>query len=52
MLEVKSKIGDAYDLFGENRIFKTKCTRYFITVSTIKSIKKLSISILGEINGL
>ncbi len=42
-LKVKSKIGDGYDLPGKGNE---------ITVSTIKSIKKLSISVLGEINGL
>lgn len=51
-LEVKSKIGDGYDIIGKNNIFNNLNTRYFITVSTIKSIKKLSISILGEISGL
>ena len=52
MLEVKSKIGDGYDLRGEGKIFKDQRSRYTITVSTIKSIDKLSINILGEIHGL
>lgn len=52
MFEVKSKIGDGYDLIGENKIFSKHRTQYCITVSTIKSIKKLSINTLGEINGL
>lgn len=51
-LEVKSKLGDGYDLIGENNVFQNLITRYTITVSTIKKIEKLSISILGEINGL
>ena len=50
--EIKSKIGDGEDLIGGNNIFSTKRDRYKITVSTIKSIDKLSINLLGEINGL
>lgn len=56
MLEVKSKIGDGYDIitnkFNENNIFSKQRSQYQITISTIKEIKKLSISILGEISGL
>jgi hypothetical protein len=52
MLEVKSKLGDGYDIIGENSLFNKERAQYQITVSTIKSIKKLSISILGEINGV
>ena len=56
MLEVKSKLGDGYDIIktdlNENNIFNKKLDRYQITVSTIKEIKKLSISVLGEISGL
>lgn len=51
-LEVKSKLGDGFDIIGNNNIFNKKIERYYITVSQIKNIKKLQISILGEINGL
>ena len=56
MLEVKSKLGDGYDLivndYNKNNIFNKKIDRYTITVSTIKEIEKLSISVLGEISGV
>ena len=56
MLEVKSKLGDGYDIivndYNENNIFSRQINRYTITVSTIKEIKKLSISVLGEVSGL
>lgn len=56
MLEVKSKLGDGYDIiannYNENNIFSKQRDRYTITVSTIKEIKKLSISVLGEISGV
>lgn len=51
-IEIKSKIGDGWDLIGENSIFPNKIDRFKITVSTIKSIDKLRINILGEISGL
>ena len=53
-IEIKSKIGDGYDLINEssNCIFNKKLKQYYITVSTIKSIEKLSINILGEISGI
>ena len=54
--EIKSKIGDGYDLINckaeDNQIFNKKLDRYPITISTIKEIKKLSISVLGEISGV
>lgn len=56
MFEVKSKLGDGYDIivndFNDYNIFKKQRSQYYITVSTIKEIKKLSISVLGEISGL
>ncbi len=56
MLEVKSKLGDGYDIIknnvNSNNIFNKKIDRYKITVSTIKEIKKLRVNVLGEINGL
>ena len=52
MFEIKSKIGDGQDLIGNNNIFSIKRSQYYITVSTIKSIDKLSINLLGEISGL
>lgn len=51
-LKIKSVLGDGYDLIGENKIFKNIISAYEITVTTIKTIEKLSISILGEIHGL
>ena len=51
-LEVKSKIGDGYDIIGKDNIFSQINSRYYITVSTISSIQKLSINILGEISGI
>ena len=51
-LEVKSKIGDGYDIVGKDNIFSKINSRYKITVSTISSIQKLSINILGEISGV
>ena len=56
MLEVKSKLGDGYDIivnnYNENNIFNNQRAQYQITVSTIKKIKKLSINVLGEISGV
>ena len=52
MLEVKSKLGDGYDLVGEGKVFETMRNRFQITISTIAKIEKLSISILGEISGV
>lgn len=56
MLEVKSKLGDGYDIivndYNENNIFSKQRDRYTITISTIKEIEKLSISVLGEISGV
>ena len=51
-LEIKSKIGDGYDLIGKNKLFSNINKRYKITISTIKSIDKLSINLLGKINGI
>lgn len=52
MLEVKSALGDGYDLVGEDKLFNSIRNQFQITISTISKIDKLSISILGEINGL
>lgn len=52
MFEVKSIIGDGYDIIGNNNVFGKERERYQITISTIDTIKKLSINILGEISGL
>lgn len=51
-IEIKSLIGDGYDLFGENNLFEKQIDRFYITISTIKLIDKLSINLLGEISGL
>lgn len=56
MLELKSPLGDGYDLINnrlnKNAIFGKQRSQYSITVSKIKEIQKLSINILGDINGL
>lgn len=52
MFEIKSMLGDGRDLYGKNKLFNKDRSRYQITISTIKSIKKLNISTLGEINGI
>ena len=52
MLEIKSAIGDGFDLIGEDKIFTSTRSRYHITVSTIRNIEKLRINILGEIDGV
>ena len=51
-IEVKSKIGDDYDLICGNNVFNDFSSRYPITISTISEIQKLHISILGEISGI
>ena len=55
-IEVKSKLGDGYDIvnsnINKNNIFNKQMERYMLTVSTIKEIKKLSINLLGEISGI
>lgn len=51
-LEVKSTIGDGYDLVGKNNVFNNLIGRYFKTISAIDDIKKLSINTLGEISGI
>lgn len=52
MFEVGSVIGDGEDLIKGSNLFSKKRSQYYITISTIKSIRKLSINVLGEINGL
>lgn len=52
MFEIKSMLGDGKDLYGDNKLFNKERTRYHLTISTIESIEKLDISILGEIHGL
>ena len=52
MFEIKSMLGDGKDLYGENQLFSNPRSQYQITISTIQSITKLDISVLGEINGL
>lgn len=52
LFEVKGLIGDGKDIYGNNNLFETQRNQYQITVSTIKDIKKLEITTLGEINGL
>ena len=52
MLEVASVTGDGHDLYGQGKLFEKERSQYQITISTIKEIKKLEITKLGEINGL
>ena len=50
--QIKSMLGDGRDLYGKNKLFNKERSQYQITISTIKSIRKLNISTLGEINGI
>lgn len=53
MFEVKGLIGDNKDICGENNLFANeRDSQYRLSVSTIKEIKKLEITVLGDINGL
>lgn len=52
MLEIGSTLGDGLDLIGENNLFDTERKQYQITISTVEKIEPLSITILGEINGI
>ena len=50
-IEISSYLGDAYDLVGNNKLFTNFYAggQYPITISTIKSIKKINLSLLGKI---
>lgn len=50
--EIKSMLGDGKDLYGDAKLFNKEQGQYQITISTIQSISKLDISILGEIDGV
>ena len=50
MLEIESNLGDAYDLLKEGLTAKVGKNQYQITVSTIKSIKPISVDVLGKIH--
>lgn len=50
MFEVKSVLGDGYDLVGTNQLFNKHRKRYHLTVSQIKSIEKINISVLGKVD--
>lgn len=45
-------LGDGKDLYGDAKLFNKEQGQYQITISTIQSISKLDISILGEIDGV
>lgn len=49
-IEIKSALGDGYDLIGKEKIFENLSNngRYMITVSTIKNINKINLSNLGK----
>ncbi len=52
IFEISSPLGDSYDL-TQCKLFDNFRERYTVTVSTIKSIKKIKINTLGKIeNGL
>ena len=51
-LELKSPLGDGYDIIGDQNIFNEIVKNYKKTISTIDNIQKLSINTLGEISGL
>lgn len=50
-IEIKSYLGDSYDLIVSNSIFNKfdSDNRYRIGLSAVKSIKKINISVLGKI---
>ena len=50
-VEVSSYLGDSYDLVGDNKLFSIfyAGSQYPVTISTIKSIKKINLSVLGKI---
>lgn len=50
LIEIKSALGDGFDLIGDNKIFNKQQDRYKITISTIKTIEKINLSNLGKIN--
>lgn len=52
LFEIKSILGDGKDLYGKNKLFTSERSQYQLTISTIKDIKKLDITMLGEIYGL
>ncbi len=52
LLEVKGLIGDGKDIYGNNCLFENQRRQYRIVISNIKDIKKLDITVLGEICGL
>lgn len=51
-LEIKSVLGDGFDLYSCNGLQKKECSRYYLTISTIEKIEILKITVLGEIDGL
>ena len=50
MLEVESNLGDSYDLLKNGLTAKVDKKQQQITVSTIKSIKPISVDVLGKIH--
>jgi len=47
--EVGSALGDSLDIIGEKNLFQRARERYQLTISTIKSIKKVKLNNLGKI---
>jgi len=47
--EVGSALGDSLDIIGEKNLFQGARERYQLTISTIKSIKKVKLNNLGKI---
>lgn len=49
MLEIRSCLGDGYDLVGDDLLFKENLDRFKMTISTIEKIEKIKLSALGKI---
>lgn len=47
--EVTSPLGDGYDIIGTDNLFSKVLTQYTLTVSKIKDIKLINLSVLGKV---
>lgn len=48
-MEIKSALGDGFDLIGEGKIFDRIQERYQITVSSICEIERINLNNLGKV---
>ena len=48
-LEISSPLGDNFDLIGKQNLFDESVSRFIITITTIKEIKKIKLNTLGKI---